>query len=144
MAADDVTEDHAQRSVSIGGDDWPAQAADTVVRVVDRVKTATTDRVVLLVRVLVYGLVVAVLGLATLVMTVIVMVRMADAYLPIGAGVGSATWAAHAFIGGLLTVVGVGAWLSRRETFKPLVVAGIVDVAAIIAIVGYGIIDGVS
>ena len=132
--------------ISIGGDDLPAQAADWVVDKVDSVKRVTTDNAVVTIRAIVYGLVVAVLGAAALILLVAVLVRMADAYLPIGNGVGDATRAAHLFIGSLLTILGLGAWASRRGegTPTPLILAVVLDVAIIIVVVVIGIIDAVS
>jgi hypothetical protein len=108
-------------SLSIGGEDWPANAADTVVRIVDQVKTKTTDNAVLLVRAMVYGIVIAVLGLAIIVLSTVALLRITDAYLPIGNGVGSATWAAHGLLGALLSILGFGAcscstWPSSSES----------------------------
>jgi hypothetical protein len=140
----DQTNQTDRPSLSIGGDDWPAQVADTIVRVVDQVRVKTTDNVVLLVRGIVYGLVVGVLGLAIVVMTTVALLRLADAYLPIGDGVGSATWAAHGLLGLLLSVLGFGTWMSRTGSMKPLVLAAMVDVAILLGIVFYGVIDGVS
>lgn len=147
MAEDVVGEDTAETSeltsVATEGD-WPAQAADSIVRIVDQVKTRTTDNVVLLVRALVYGFVIMVLGLAILIMITVALLRLTDAYLPIGDGVGSATWAAHGLLGLLLSILGLGAWLSRTGSSKPLIFAAVLDVAILIAIVFYGVIDGVS
>ena len=80
-------------------DDWSAQQADRIVGWVDTLKSYSTDKVVLALRAVVFGLVVLVLALSAIVLLTIAMVRMADAYLPIGAGVGDATWAAHLFVG---------------------------------------------
>jgi hypothetical protein len=143
-AQSDQSTEADRPSLSIGGDDWPAQVTDTIVRVVDQVRSKTTDNVVLLVRAIVYGLVVVVLGLAILVMTTVALLRLADAYLPIGNGVGSATWAAHGLLGLLLSVLGLGTWMSRTGSTKPLVLAAIVDVAIILGIVFYGVVDGAS
>lgn len=142
----DDTAPASSKGISIGGDDLPAQAADWVVDKVDAVKRVTTDNAIVAIRAIVYGLVVAVLGAAALILLVAVLVRMADAYLPIGDGVGDATWAAHLFIGSLLTVLGLGAWASRRGegTPKPLVLAVLLDAAIIIVVVVIGIIDAVS
>ena len=136
----------SSRGISIGGDDLPAQAADWVVDKVDSVKRITTDNAVVTVRAIVFGLVVAVLGIAALILLVAIMVRIADAYLPIGNGVGDATWAAHLFIGSLLTILGFGAWASRRGegTPTPLIFAVIVDVAIIAVVVVIGIIDAAT
>ncbi len=129
---------------STGSDDWPAQAADTVVRVIDQVKAKTTDNVVLLVRAIVYGFVIFVLGMAVVTMTTIALLRLTDAYLPIGHGVGSATWAAHGLLGLLLSILGLGAWISRTGSMKPLIFAAMIDIAILIGIVFYGVVDAVS
>jgi hypothetical protein len=144
MAAEDITSTPDRVSATAEADDWPAQAADAVVRIVDDVKTKTTDNVVLLVRAIVYGLVIAVLGLAIIVMLSVALLRITDAYLPIGDGVGSATWAAHGLLGSLVSILGLGAWMSRTGSNKPLVFAAVLDVAILIAIVFYGVIDAVS
>lgn len=144
MAEPETTEKTSRPMLSIGADDWPAQATDTVVRVVDNVKAKTTDNVVLIVRGIVYGLVVAVLGLAIITMLLVALLRITDAYLPIGAGVGSATWAAHGLLGLLLSILGLGLWLARTESNRPVVFAAVLDVAIIVAIVFYGVIDAVA
>ena len=144
MADEDASETPERPPPSTGSDDWPAQAADTVVRVVDQVKAKSTDNVVLLVRAIVYGLVILVLGVAIIAMTMIALLRVTDAYLPIGDGVGSATWAAHGLLGLLLSILGFGAWISRTGSTRPLIIAAVVDVAILIGIVFYGVIDAVS
>lgn len=143
---DDVAEATAKLGVSIGGDDLPAQAADWIVDKVDTVKRATTDNAVITVRAVVYGLVVAALALTALVMVLITLVRVTDAYLPIGSGVGDATWAAYLFLGSLLTILGLGAWASRggTESPTPLIGAAVVDVTIVVVIIVIGIIRGVS
>jgi len=128
-------------------DDWSAQQADRIVGWVDTLKGYSTDKAVLALRAVVFGLVVAVLALASVVLLTVAFVRMADAYLPIGAGVGDATWAAHLFVGSLLSIVGLGAWASRRGDGippKPLVFALLIDVAIVTAIVCYGIIQALT
>lgn len=119
--------------------DWAAKQADRIVDLVDTVKGYTTDKAVLVLRGLVFGLVILVLAFAALIMFVAIAVRMADAYLPIGNGVGDATWAAHLFIGGLLSIAGLGAWMSRRKSNKPLYVALVVDLVIIVVIACYAI-----
>lgn len=108
--------------------DWAVKQTDRVIDLVDKVKTQTTDRAVMILRVLVFGLVIATLAIAAVVMVLVAGVRVADAYLPIGNGVGDATWAAHGFMGLVLSTLGIGAWMSRRGEGKPmpLIVAGIV------------------
>ncbi len=130
--------------LSIGPDEWPSTVADKIVEVVDTVKTKTTDRVVLAVRVVVYSLVIAVTLISLMVLLVIASVRMADAYLPIGDGVGSATWAAHGFVGAFLMVLGLGAWRSRSGSARPFVIALILDLLFVIGIIFYGVIRALT
>lgn len=119
--------------------DWAVKQTDRVIDLVDKVKAQTTDRAVLILRAIVFGLVILVLAIAAATIFLVASVRIADAYLPIGGGVGDATWAAHGFIGVLLSVLGLGAWLSRRSSNRPLVVAGIVDLIFITVVVCYGL-----
>ncbi len=138
--------EHDSPAPAGASDDWAAQQADRIIDIVDTVKGYTTDRVVVVARGLIFGLVISVLALAAAVLFTVAMVRLADAYLPIGAGVGDATWAAHLFIGGLFSVLGLGAWASRRGegTAKPLITAGIIDCTVVVGIICYGIIRGLT
>jgi len=128
-----------------GQDDWVANAAKSIIDVVDKVKTVGTDNAVRAIRGLVFGLVALVFGITAIIFFVVIMVRLADAYLPIGAGVGDATWAAHLFIGGLLTIIGFGLWGSRKtENLRRLGLALGVDALLIVVIVGYAVVDRFS
>ena len=131
-------------ALSLGSDDWPATVADRVVEVVDAVRVQTTDRAVFLLRAVVYCLVAAVAAIAAVVLLAIVTVRLADAYLPIGAGVGSATWAAHGFVGLLVSVIGFGAWRARTGSAKPVYAALVIDALIILSVVFYGVIEAVA
>ncbi|MXV99736.1 MAG: hypothetical protein F4Y12_08720 [Acidimicrobiaceae bacterium] len=131
-------------TLSLGSDDWPATVADKIVEVVDAVRVQTTDRAVFLLRAVVYCLVAAVAAIAAVVLLTIVTVRLADTYLPIGAGVGSATWAAHGFIGLLVSIIGFGAWRARTGSTKPIYVAVIIDALIILGVVLYGVIEAVA
>ena len=119
--------------------DWAARQTDRVIDVIDKVKAQTTDRAVTVLRAIVFGVVIAVLGVAAATIFLVAVVRMADAYLPIGAGVGDATWAAHLFAGSLLSILGLGAWLSRRSSSRPLLGAAILDLVIIVVVVCYGL-----
>ncbi len=100
-------------SWSVLGDDWPRRMTESIVDVVDTVRTRTTEPAIMVARGLVYGIVIAVLAAAASILVVTVAVRLADAYLPIGSGVGSATWAAHLLWGLVFSGLGLFAW-SRR------------------------------
>ncbi len=131
-------------SLNLGSDDWPASVADRIVEIVDAVRVQTTDRAVFVLRAVVYCLVAAAAAIAIVVLLTIVAVRLADAYLPIGAGVGSATWAAHGFIGLLVSIIGLGAWRARTGSAKPVYAAMIVDAFIIVGVVFYGVIAAVA
>ena len=128
-----------------GERDWIDSAVDTIVDTVDKAREKGTDNVIKMAKGLVYGLVAIVFGLAALILITTILVRLADAYLPIGAGVGDATWAAHLFIGGLLSILGLGLWLSRKsESMRWVGMAAVIDFLIVVAIVCYGIIDALA
>ena len=127
-------------SLSIGPDDWPAVAADKIVAVVGTIRSHTVDNLTLAVRAVVYGLAAVAFSSASTVLAVVIAVRMADAYLPIGSGVGSATWAAYAFTGTLVSVLGIGAWRARSSTARPVRIAVLIDAVLVSAVLAYGAI----
>jgi hypothetical protein len=90
--------------------DWPAQAADTVVRVVDSVRGKTTGPAITVARAIVYGLLAAILGTAALVLLVIGAVRAIDSYVP------GEVWAAHLIVGAVFTLAGLFLWTKRQPT----------------------------
>lgn len=122
--------------------DWISGVVDAIVDNIGKVRTHGTENAIRAVRAIVYGLVALVFTTAALILLIIIGVRLADAYLPIGAGVGDATWAAHLFIGGLLAILGFGFWLNRKiDSMRWVILALILDAGIIVAIVCYGIID---
>ena len=122
--------------------DWISGVVDAIVDNIDKVRTHGTENAVRVVRAVVYGLVALVFVTAALTLLIIIGVRLADAYLPIGAGVGDATWAAHLFVGSLLAILGFGFWFNRKtEGLRWVNLALILDAVIIVVIVCYGIID---
>ncbi|MEQ8841560.1 MAG: hypothetical protein RIB98_11305 [Acidimicrobiales bacterium] len=120
--------------------DWIVGATDSIIGYVDKARTVGTDNMVRVLRAVVFGLVAMVFGIAAVIFTVVLAVRMADAYLPIGAGVGDATWAAHLFIGTLLSILGFGLWASRKSTsMRNFWLAVAVDFVIIVVLVAYGL-----
>ena len=144
MADPDPARSADRPARSLGSGDWPATVAGRIVELVDAVRAQTTDRAVFLLRAVVYCLVAATAAIAIVVLLTIAAVRLADAYLPIGGGVGSATWAAHGFIGLLVSIIGLGAWRARTGTARPIHAALLVDAAAIVGVAFYGVIDAVA
>src|SRR4051794_32233023 len=92
------------------GGDWPAPAADSIVRVVGQVRDRTTGPAITAARAVVFGLLAAILGILALVIVSVLVNRgtvigvnalldLADLERP-----GRAVWIAH-FLDGLLFVL---------------------------------------
>lgn len=62
--------------------EWPAQAADTVVDVIGKVRDKTTRPAIIAARALVYGLVAGVVASMALVLSLVVLIRVLDNYVP--------------------------------------------------------------
>jgi hypothetical protein len=91
--------------------DWPAQAADTIVRVVGQVRDKTTGPIQKAARGAVYGVLAALLGIACLVLLAIVLVRILDSYV-----VGEDnTWLAHLIVGVVFLLAGSVLWGKGRQ-----------------------------
>lgn len=89
-------------------DDWPAQAADTVVRLVGTVRDRTTGPAVTVARAVVYGLLAAIVGVVALVLVVAALIRFVDVWVP------GEVWSAHLIVGAVLTLGGLLLWRKRR------------------------------
>lgn len=89
------------------GADWAAQTADTIERVVGSVRGKTADPIEKVARVLVYGLVAAILGVAALVLLAVLLVRAIDVAVP------GEVWPAHLIVGGIFTLAGAFLWRKR-------------------------------
>ena len=83
------------------GDDWTVQAADTIERVVAGIRDKTAVPLTTVARALVYGLLVAVMGLSVLILVIIGAVRALNAYVTQGE-----VWASYLLIGGIFTLGG--------------------------------------
>jgi hypothetical protein len=102
-------------ATSTGGD-WPAQAADSIVRVVGQVRYRTTGPTITAARAVVFGLLAAILGLVALVILSVLLNRgtvigvnalldLADLDRP-----GRAVWIAHFLDGLLFVLIGLVLW----------------------------------
>jgi hypothetical protein len=96
------------------GADWPAQAADTIVRVVGQVRNKTTGPAVTVARGVVYGVLASIIGVALLVLLAVCLVRVIDVYLPESVTSDDNTWLAHAIVGAAFTGAGFLLWRFRR------------------------------
>lgn len=98
--------------------DWPAQAADTIERVVGSVRDKTTGPAITAARWVVYGTFALVVGTGVAVLVAIAAVRFLDVYLP-NAWFGERhTWVAHLVVGTVFSLLGMGLW--SRRTAAPV------------------------
>jgi hypothetical protein len=93
-------------------DDWPAQATDTIVKVVGTASDKVTGPVTTAARGLVFGLFAAILGLTALVLASIAVVRVLDNYLPDSVFGTNHVWAVYLILGVLFVIAAL--WLWRK------------------------------
>lgn len=96
-------------------DDWPAQAADTIERLVGSVRDKTTGPAITIVRGVVYGTFALLVGTMVAVLLAVAAVRALNAYLPSAAFGDEHVWAAHGLVGLLFTIVGAVLWSKRTS-----------------------------
>ena len=92
---------------------WSQQAADTVVDLVDNVRSKTTGPLLTAAKAIVYGIIAAVLGIVVLVLLSVALMRLINVYLP------DQVWLAYFLVGGLFTLVGAVVWAKRGPTEAP-------------------------
>lgn len=88
-------------------EDWPSTATTTLVDVVSSARARMLGPAISVSRGIVYGIVVAIVGLVLAVVFVIGLARLIDNYLP------AEMWATHLILGGAFTLAGLALW-SRR------------------------------
>ncbi|MCU1372332.1 MAG: hypothetical protein JWO77_3526 [Ilumatobacteraceae bacterium] len=81
--------------------EWPAQAADTIVDTISKVRDKTTKPVLLAARGLVYGLVAGVVGTIAFFLLLLMIVRWYDVWAP------GPVWPIYAFFAVLFTFGGL-------------------------------------
>jgi len=115
-AANGSTSGSLKRTTSASSDDWPAQAADTIVKVVGTVRDRTTGPAITASRGAVYGTLAAILGVTALVLLSIVAVRAivlgVEALLDVLDidRAGRSVWIAHLLVGLLFSLAGLALW----------------------------------
>lgn len=86
---------------------WAADTTDTVVRVVDQVKSKTTKPAVMAARGLVFGILAAFLGLFALVLLLVGLTRGLQAAFDAGLDHEQSVYVSYFVVGGLLSLVGL-------------------------------------
>lgn len=95
------------------GGDWAAQTADSIDRVVVGIRSKTSEPIERIARVLVYGLLAAVVGVAAAVLLAVTLVRVLDIAIP------GQVWSAHLVTGGIFTLAGLFLWRKRTSKNVP-------------------------
>lgn len=90
---------------ALGAEQWPAQATDAIVKVVDKVRDKTTGPITKVARAIVFGTFAAVVGLVALVVFSVLLVRFMNNYF-----FDHNVWAAHLVLGVLFTVAAAFLW----------------------------------
>jgi hypothetical protein len=111
--ASDRSPSSARVTTEVRADDWPAQAADTIERVVGSVRDKTTGPAITAARGVVYGTFALFLGLMVGVLAAVAAVRALDAYLPSAVFGDEHVWAAHGIVGLVFTLIGALLWSKR-------------------------------
>jgi uncharacterized integral membrane protein len=93
--------------------DWPTQATDTIVNLIDQVRAKTTGPAVTVARGLVFGVIVGVLGLIATVLLLVFAVRLTTEVL-VSIWDGAGVWLTYLIYGTLFTVVGAVVFAKRR------------------------------
>lgn len=93
-----------------GDRDWAAETTDSITTAVASVRAKTADPLERVARILVYGLLGVVVGLAALVLVAIAAVRALDVAIP------GEVWSAHLVVGGIFVLGGLFLW--RKRTVK--------------------------
>jgi hypothetical protein len=91
-----------------GTEDWASETAGRLDELIAKVRSQTTDRLVSVARVVVYGLLAAIMGVMALILLVVAVVRGLDELIPSG------VWLTYLIVGAIFTAVGLFLW-SKKE-----------------------------
>ena len=92
------------------GADWTVELLDRLDHVIDLVRSNTTDRLVKVARLLVFGLIAAIVGSMAGVLALILLVRVLDILLPRG------VWLPDVILGAIFLGLGLFLWSKRTAT----------------------------
>ncbi len=89
------------------GADWTADLLDRLDHVIEVVRSNTTDRLVRIARLLVFGLIAAVVGVMALILLLIAAIRVLDVVLP------RTVWLPDVVLGAIFLGAGLFLWSKR-------------------------------
>jgi vacuolar-type H+-ATPase subunit I/STV1 len=88
--------------------DWPAQIADTAVRIVEQIRDKTTRPAITIARALVFGLVALLVGTVAGFLFLIGSIRLINGYLP------GTVWTTYLLFGAVFTLGGMFLFARRK------------------------------
>lgn len=91
--------------------DWPQQATETIVNLVDNVKHKTTEPATKVVRGIVYGIVIVLLGVPAVIMLLVGLVHLLNQISTDVLGLG--VWLVYLVLGVIFTLAGFVLWRKR-------------------------------
>jgi hypothetical protein len=94
---------------------WAPDLADTIDRYVGKVRTAVTDRAVVAVRAVVFGIVIAIAAPVTFALLLILSTRFLQRLIAIGTDHDSSVWISYVVLGGLMVLGGALMMRKRYE-----------------------------
>jgi hypothetical protein len=89
------------------GKDWTTDLLDRLDHYIDLVRSNTTDRLVRVARLLVFGLLAAIVGAMAAILAVIALIRLLDVLLP------REVWLPYVVLGAIFLVAGLFLWSKR-------------------------------
>jgi hypothetical protein len=97
---------------------WAAELADTVERIVGQIRDKATNKVVVVVRAVVFGFVIALSAIATLVLAVILGTKLLQRIVNIGGAIDadSSVWVSYLIMGGILVLAGLFCMRQREPS----------------------------
>ncbi len=100
-------------TTSAADQDWVINTSNMIEGVIDRVRDGAVVKLTTLVRAIVYGALLAIVGVTALVLLTIVFVRMLDIYLDYIAFLPENVWLADFVAGAIFIVLGLFVWSKR-------------------------------
>jgi predicted metal-binding membrane protein len=96
-------------SAAAATDDWASETADRLDQLIATIRSQTTDRLVKIARIVVFGLLGAILAVAAVVLLLVALVRILDTIIP------QEVWLAYLVLGAILIGAGLFAWSKRQR-----------------------------
>jgi hypothetical protein len=101
--------------VSFTDPGWAGKQADTIVKVVDEIRSRTTKPIVLIARGLVFGLVAVFGAMTALVLALVGSTRALQAVIEWPLSHETAVWVSYLVLGGILLIVGAVLMAKRQQ-----------------------------